>query len=415
MRRRFQAGLVRTADYTLMRRKLVSTMLPRDGPLRSACCACCVCWGRQPNIALNATPMSPPCAILASRTAKCAVDRLSFVDLGAMNFDNDCARIAKPGGLGLLYEAIDFLGSLLHAVALAAFDCVDEVDRVMRTADVLARRYRWGLSTSWPMTLVTQLGTLTKENPQLAPRAVRDVIVGFYRANGWRELEELVASTCEFESLSPARKRILRDTVKMIRASDGAGYNPATFALPVLLIELEGFARDILLEEHDLRPKYEAARKKNGSLPNAGRFLARQLNAEAERIERHALHLLGKVIFKDFRGRIPRRGVQLSRNLNLHGHARAPRQMSAALRIFLVIDLLAYLVDRRRGVTSERIIRRTLWGGYLSGATERGRTSLAQGLRPSEIIAWQSRPWRRRLPSSTPLPIEASHQPEQLV
>lgn len=43
--------------------------------------------------------------------------------------------------------------------ALYVCDFVGEVDCVMLTADVLACRYRWGVSTSWLMALVTQLGT----------------------------------------------------------------------------------------------------------------------------------------------------------------------------------------------------------------------------------------------------------------
>jgi hypothetical protein len=65
--------------------------------------------------------------------------------------------------------------------------------------------------------------------------------------------------------------------------SGGERFNAATFAFPALTIELEGVVRDILTEEADLAAEYQKAKKKNGSFPNAARFLARQLNAEVDR------------------------------------------------------------------------------------------------------------------------------------
>jgi hypothetical protein len=205
------------------------------------------------------------------------------------------------------------LGAFLENLALGLYygvaDAIDEADRIMRTADVLARHYRWGVSTSWPLTLVAELGLLTGAEATVRHRVVEETIVGYYRTNDWHELGELVEATCSYEALSPARRRVLRDVVAMIRASeDGTLFNPATFAFPALAIEVEGFARDIIAEEPDLALKYEKTRKRNGSGKNPAVFLARALNPEADRIDRHALHLVRNVIFKNHNGRLPRRG-----------------------------------------------------------------------------------------------------------
>lgn len=74
--------------------------------------------------------------------------------------------------------------------------------------------------------------------------------------------------------------------------------------------------------------------------------------------------------------------------------------MADVIRIFLILDLLAYLIDVRRGRVTDRVKMRQAWGEYLSAATERGYQSFKRGVRPSQLLK-KSRPWRE-FPSVEP-------------
>ncbi|HEX3466056.1 MAG TPA: hypothetical protein VHS78_18555 [Candidatus Elarobacter sp.] len=134
-------------------------------------------------------------------------------------------------------------------------DYFDDLDRIARSADVLARRYRWGISTSWPPSLVATLGRLTDQQVRIA--LVDRAILDFYRADNWRELEALVDNIASYDAVDSVRVRHLRGAVQVIRASTILGsFNAATFVQPVLFIELEGLCRDFCEQDPDLNAEF---------------------------------------------------------------------------------------------------------------------------------------------------------------
>jgi hypothetical protein len=276
-------------------------------------------------------------------------------------------------------------------------DWFDELDRIARTADVLARKYRWGLSTTWPPALVAHLGRLAEGSATAT--ALNQAVFAYYRADDWCELDALVEGICSREAIAAVRRSVLRHTVKMIRASEAGAFNAATFALPTLFSELEGICHDIAAADPSLNARL-AAYVASGRRPNIARFVARELRPSAARIERHGLHLIEKVVFKNHNNVVPKRGRRLSRNVQQHGRGRAPRRLAEVVRILLMIDLVAYLADARRGVVSEDLEARRTWGDYLSQASVRGHKSLTRGTRPSEVL-FASKPWRRTIPTAT--------------
>jgi hypothetical protein len=280
----------------------------------------------------------------------------------------------------------------LGAVAFAILDgvgrAVEATVNTVHAADVLARRYGWILSTSWPPTLVLEIGRLAearRRNVEVDRR-----ILSFYRDNDWCELDRLVEAVCECRSVRNERARVLRDLVLVMRAGDERGFNAASFAIPRLFAELEGIARDYAARDLRLVDTKQKMVSMKDILPSLRRV--------AFPIEKPALRLCLNVYFKHRRGKVAPAGKRrLHRPRVLHGIAYAPARRVDVLRVLLMIDLVACLIDRKRGVETERSVLRRAWAETLSGVARLGRTvrSLPAPMQPEVLPALSSStPWR---------------------
>ncbi len=221
-----------------------------------------------------------------------------------------------------------------------------------------------------------EIGSLAENRTRAA---VDSCILDYYQRDNWHELEQLVETICSHASVSVHRARVMRDLIGMLRAADGT-FNPATFAIPTLFSELEGICRDFA--GADLTEKYAGLKQR----PTIIKHAITTLRTSAHPIERHGLHLIANVVYKRHGQKSPRRGKRLSRNIQLHHGSEGPRHLTDVIRLLLLIDLAAYLIDVHRGSASEYHEQRRAWGEYLSGAAARGQKSLKLGLRPSELL-----------------------------
>ncbi len=252
--------------------------------------------------------------------------------------------------LAILWEAACVVGR----VAAKACDLV-------HAAETVARRYRWCLSTSWPPALVMELGQMADEGASLADFEAR--ILRFYEANDYRELGNLVEATCDYQSVAPRRKRILREGVIAARALRAAGCNPATWLLPRLFVEFEGILRDYV------RADVPTLSAQNASV----REMIKTLRPFAAAVERPALHVISAHLYRNTR-RKQAKHVRVSRHLHLHGLTRMPATMPSTIRVLLMLDLVAYLIDRRRGVDlTGRVEMRATWADILGRTATMGK------------------------------------------
>jgi hypothetical protein len=299
--------------------------------------------------------------------------------MSRFDFSNVRLPTAPSTDQPVLTLMLGLIGLALVALLGGALDFCDGVDRLARDADVLARKYRWGVSTSWPPALLIELGGLATDRTRAA---VDTCILDYYQRDNWHELEQLVVTICSHASVSVHRARVMRDLVGMLRAANST-FNPATFALPTLFSELEGICRDFAGD--DLAERYASLKTR----PTIVKHAVRTLRASAYPIERHGLHLVANVVYKTHRQRSPRRGKRLSRHIQLHHGSKGPRHLTDVVRLLLLIDLVAYLIDVHRGLASEYHERRRAWGEYLSDASARGQKSIKLGIRPSELLKQQ--------------------------
>jgi hypothetical protein len=262
-------------------------------------------------------------------------------------------------------DFVDWLKRLAGGVAtfaeIAATVIVVTVD-IVGQADLIARKYRWGLSTSWPLALIAELGAMAAEQK---PRIAFDRrIVAFYRTGGWAELDKLVENICSYASVHAHRKNVLRQTVILFRASEAYDLNPALFAQLVLFAQLEGILGDYAAEEGLL-----ITRKPKKTI--TVRSILPALKKHASAVERPALRLIGES-FKNYYSKAPPKGKRRShRHWNMHGKIKSQAGYSDAIKLILAIDLVAYLADKSRCLTrNEGMDRRHLYGGFLSQTSE---------------------------------------------
>lgn len=187
-------------------------------------------------------------------------------------------------------------------------------------------------------------------------------IMDFYRAENWRELEELVEATCRYESVSSLRYRVLRDTVPLIRAGERDGFNAASFAVPTLFAHLEGMLRDYARDDLGL---IEGATKKSITV----RDITPSLRAAAAPVERASLDVMTNLLYRSYRSKNPPKGYRFNRHLFNHGRALEPGRTSYVVRLLLMINQTAYLIDKVRGVDNDAVQLRESWSQMLSAGS----------------------------------------------
>jgi hypothetical protein len=117
----------------------------------------------------------------------------------------------QPLILIALKDAATRFASFMGRVASAAGETILRFNVIVHAADSIARRYRWGISTAWPLNLIVALGEMADRN---APyHEFESVMLDHYSCDNWYEMERLVDGTCRYESVSKRRRKILRDTV----------------------------------------------------------------------------------------------------------------------------------------------------------------------------------------------------------
>jgi hypothetical protein len=194
----------------------------------------------------------------------------------------------------------------------------------------------------------------------LFERAVTD----FYEADDYRQLDGLIETLCSYGSISRGRKAMLRETPAMVRAARQSDFDAATWLLPRLFIELEGILRDYV--RADLGQVAAAT-------DNPVKIGIKSLRGHAMKLERPALHVLSDHLFRNTRRRVARH-KRISRNLHLHGLTKVRPTFASAIRVLLLIELTANLIDRRRGVDpTGSLAGRTFWVGLLGQATKTSR------------------------------------------
>jgi len=271
------------------------------------------------------------------------------------------------------------IGEVLLRLAVGVAEAATRISIGVHSAEVIARRYRWCVSTSWPPVLIFQIAEMAeREAPYCEFEAAMMV---FYSANDWYEVEALMEATCRYESVSPMRRKILRDTVLLIRVGERDGFNAAAFATPTLFAQLEGILRDYGREDLGL---VDGHRKKSITMKD----IVPSLRRVATRIERPSLDVITNLLYKSYPSKNPPAGKRFNRHLFNHGRAMEAGRVSYVIRLLLMIDQVAYLIDKARNVESDEVQARTTWAETLTSTAKHGR--LAKG--PPALAA----PWRLR-------------------
>jgi len=271
---------------------------------------------------------------------------------------------STPTLLDTLRGWADGLVSFMGRAASYVGEIMERFGAVVYAAEGIARRYRWGISTSWPLYLLMALGDLAERG---APyHEFESALMEYYSRDNWREVESLVASMREYVSVSPLRRKILRDTVLMIRAGERDGFNAASFAVPTMFAQLEGILREYGSETLGLVDTKAKSVSVKRIMP--------ALVTVASQIERPALNVITNLLFKSYKAGVPPRGQRFNRHLFNHGRATEPGRISYVVRLLLMIDLVAYLIDRARDVDTPAVRLRASWADTLSSATQTGAT-----------------------------------------
>lgn len=281
--------------------------------------------------------------------------------------------IRMPSGIVRLGTVIgDFvtrLSSTLTEFGNLIMQGLSNISAVAHAADSIARRCRWCISTSWPPQLIVDIATMAEEGRPLHEFESR--MMSFYRDNSWDELEKLLLATCSYDSIAPHRKRILLDTVMVLRAADRDAFNGASFAIPTLFAELEGILRDFAAA--DL-----------GIVDGPGKSITvkqmmEPLAAVASRIEKPACEVITRLLFASYRDKVPPIGMRFNRHYYSHGRTKSAARVSRVVRLLLMIDLVAYLIDLKRESQAPAVRLRALWAILLNGFTDIGAMNSAMG------------------------------------
>jgi ribosomal protein L18E len=262
---------------------------------------------------------------------------------------------------------------VLEFIAEAYKWFVDIVD----AADLLTRRYRLFMSTSWPLHLILEIGTMAERGePNLR---LEDRLLEFYRVDNWRELNKLLESVCSYASIARHRCKTIRDVAKVMRAGEMDGFNAATYVLPRMFAELEG----ILVDYADADLDIQTAGSKTLTMPG----IVKNLRPTATAIEKPALRLIANLLFKSRKNRPVPKGKKLHRHTLLHGRAIAPARRVDVVRIMLVIDAVAYLIDKQRDVQSQQVTWRTVYADFLSSSAKFAKLHQSLTALPAPVAA----------------------------
>jgi hypothetical protein len=204
------------------------------------------------------------------------------------------------------------IGRPFERTVFALADAYAVFSENVEAAENLARKYRWCLSASWPVSLIVEIGQMVTHESKKA--AVDRAIVGYYEAYDWLELEKLIDAIAERGCVSKVRRKLLLDTVRLMRAGDRDGFNAASFVVPALFPQIEGIVRDFAAIELG---KDDYTEKNGLSLQT----IIAELRQYAEPIELAGLELIEGHLWRSWRKADAPPGKRFTRHRVLHGLA----------------------------------------------------------------------------------------------
>lgn len=283
---------------------------------------------------------------------------------------DSAVTIHMPSGIGTaISDFMTRLRSTLSAFGNLIMQGLSNIAAVARAADSIATRCRWCISTSWPPQLIVDIAKMAEEGRPLHEFEGR--MMSFYRDNSWEEVQKLLLATCSYESIAPHRKRILLDTMILLRAADRDCFNGASFAIPTLFAELEGILRDFAAADLGLVDG-------PGKSITVKQMMA-PLTSVASRIEKPACEVITRLLFASYCNKIPPVGMRFNRHYYNHGRTKSAARVSRVVRLLLMIDLVAYLIDLKRGSEAPAVRLRATWALLLSGFADVGELNNAMG------------------------------------
>lgn len=228
------------------------------------------------------------------------------------------------------------IGDVILNVVSAAAVAIDGSYRAMDGLRQLASRYDWFLTPSVHLYVIMGLATEAvsgKATQHTIYRHLRD----YLRENGWAELSRIVSEMREYSVMTPQRHKIVRDAAAALGLHGDRGFNAANLIVPALFALIDGilneFAREVGI------PKW-TNRRANG--PERLRAMFAQVTYG---FDEPALDLIFNLLFSESYVRGKRK---LNRHRVLHGEWLRYGSVEYALRAFLMLDFLGYVIEEHR-------------------------------------------------------------------
>jgi hypothetical protein len=223
--------------------------------------------------------------------------------------------------------------SLFEGTAKIWTDYNKQYNVAEKKAAAVLKKYKWFVSPSVPVTLIFEVQKLDKK-PGRHDKAVNEFFIGYFEANSWRNLENMVSGWSK-KPLFKKRYKIISDCLETVKVSSKTNVNISSVVLPTLIIQIDGILNDYMTL------KGLAARGYNDR--NA------VLRANRPRILSPDLDNLASDIFLNilFQQSFP--GVPLATPFNfnrhkiLHAENTKYGRKDYLVRAFMVLDLLASL------------------------------------------------------------------------
>lgn len=225
-----------------------------------------------------------------------------------------------------------------------------DIDATKKQAVEILRRYGWFLTPSTiPLLMAFPVVNIGKRDGDQSEEIDRLFIEVFTNDN-FRSLESMVQDWQEIP-IFRERVNILRDC--LITLQNGCeGYNPSNVIIPTLLAQIDGIITDFM-EQSNLTPinKYKTTWENEQGKPYAkgkGRedFINENTEPKMVLLSDELKGLVIETIFKDIFGNTflyEDARSELNRNKVQHGEFNNYGTLANSIRIFLILDFLAYV------------------------------------------------------------------------
>ena len=216
-------------------------------------------------------------------------------------------------------------------------------------ASEILKKYHWFISPSVPISLIYDIVKIDEEIESNKLAEINYLFINYFSADNWSNLDLMIDKWIEIPIFKGRRFKIIYDCVEIVKLCQSKRINAANVVVPTLISQIDGIMSEYL-EMNGLsfvKPNNwinhitNETKKRNESIKDE------KPQVMSSTLDELATDFLFDILFQTaYRGETPATQFYLNRNKIIHGEKYHYGRKDYLIRVLLILDFLAHIIQQ---------------------------------------------------------------------